>query len=124
MQVKLQDMSSLKKSQYRSPYQHKRKGYDYPDLGGFVVVSVMAETKPCATAYIKSGDGSKVVSQCGYYRKPLLVKEKILPLECSKCKGLYHVRCLRGPKPPVFLFLSIKRSCLSRLSDISVLPID
>ena len=40
------------------------------------MVSVMAETKPCATAYIKSEDGLKVyVGQCGYYRKPILFKE-------------------------------------------------
>ena len=70
----------------------------------------MAETELSSTSASstppaggKAGDASKVLGQCGYCGKIILIKEKILPLECKKCKGLFHVRCLRGPKPPVFL---------------------
>lgn len=52
-----------------------------------------------------SGDGSigKLMGECGYCGKGILQKERLLPLECMQCKNLYHVRCLKGSKPPVFL---------------------
>ncbi len=51
-----------------------------------------------------SGEGSaKLVGECGYCGKVILHKDRLLPLECLHCKNLYHVRCLRGPKPRVFL---------------------
>ena len=46
--------------------------------------------------------GTKIIGECGYCGKAILQKERILPLECLKCKGYFHVRCLRGSKPPVF----------------------
>ncbi len=50
------------------------------------------------------GEGSaKLLGECGYCGKAVLHKDRLLPLECLQCKNLYHVRCLRGPKPPVFL---------------------
>ena len=61
----------------------------------------MADAKEVEQSY--SSSSSKIVGQCGYCGKAILLKEKILPLECMKCKGLHHVKCLRGSKPPVFL---------------------
>lgn len=44
-----------------------------------------------------------VMGECGYCGKTIELNNKVLPLECKKCKGLYHVNCLRGDKPPVLL---------------------
>ena len=72
----------------------------------------MAETKPCETANVKSGDGSKVVSQCGYCMKPsaqgkdsasgVFQMQGSLSCEVSKgaqatmflCDNLYLLTCL------------------------------
>jgi cytochrome c1 len=51
----------------------------------------------------REGDTAKVVGECRYCGKAILHKERLLPLECLECKHLFHVRCLRGAKPPVFL---------------------
>ena len=45
----------------------------------------------------------KLLGECGYCSKAIHHKERLLPLECMQCKNLYHVRCLKGNKPPVFL---------------------
>lgn len=49
------------------------------------------------------GDAAKLIGECRYCGKAILQKERLLPLECLECKNLFHVRCLRGAKPPVFL---------------------
>ncbi len=49
------------------------------------------------------GEVSKILGECGYCGKTILHKERLLPLECIRCRNLYHVRCLRGTKPQVFL---------------------
>lgn len=46
---------------------------------------------------------AKVIGECRYCGKSILHKGRLLPLECMDCKNLYHVRCLRGNKPPIFL---------------------
>ncbi len=46
---------------------------------------------------------AKLTGECHYCGKAVYNKERLLPLECSECKNLFHVRCLKGSKPQVFL---------------------
>ncbi len=45
-----------------------------------------------------------VLGECGYCGQTIVAKKhKFLPLECSNCRGVYHVSCLRGNKPQTLL---------------------
>lgn len=45
-----------------------------------------------------------VLGECGYCGQTIVAKKhKFLPLECSNCRGVYHVSCLRGTKPQTLL---------------------
>lgn len=74
-------------------------------------MSVHSSTPKDQLSPVPSGEGSasKLVGECSYCGKAILHKERLLPLECLQCKNLYHVRCLKGAKPPVFLGDSLYR---------------
>ena len=46
---------------------------------------------------------SVTYGECGYCGDAIREDGRRLPLQCQKCRGYFHLSCLRGPRPPALL---------------------